>query len=129
MCFLGVIEVFVVLGVLLVGSVITNLHIINLILYMICWSPKEINIYFWWGEPGMHVDKKGMKSCLLTALYKDQSYKYLNGWSPSYFQIQREVLKNDGGKAGQHWELKLALLVSDKDIFVFTGYMCSWCIT
>ena len=36
MCFLGVIEVFVVLGVLLVGSVITNLHIINLILYMIC---------------------------------------------------------------------------------------------
>ena len=39
-------------------------------------------------------------------------YKYLQGRSPYNFHPEREVLKNDGDKAGQHWELKLALLVT-----------------
>ena len=60
-----------------------------------------------------------MKSCLLIALYDEQSYKSLQGRSTSHFQLDREVFKNDGGKAGQHWELKLALLVPCEYIFVF----------
>ena len=39
-----------------------------------------------------------------------------------------EVLKNDGGKAGQHWELKLAIRVPGEDIFIFNGCLCSCCI-
>ena len=57
MYFLGDIEVFLVLGVWFVGAVNATLRIVDLILYMICWSLKEINIFFLWGEPGMHVDK------------------------------------------------------------------------
>ena len=69
-----------------------------------------------------------MKSCLLKALHGAQSYIYLKGRSTYYFHLGREVLKNDGGKMGQHWELKLALLVPGEHILIF--YVCcfSFCI-
>ena len=66
-----------------------------------------------------------MKSCLLAALHNEQSYKSLQGRILSHVQIEREVLKNYVGKAGQHWELKLALFVTGEDIFIFNGCLCS----
>ena len=45
-CFLGVIEVFLVLIFLFVGVFKNVLHIINLILYMIYLSPEEINAFY-----------------------------------------------------------------------------------
>ena len=69
-----------------------------------------------------------MKSCLLTFLSNEQSYKYLQWISPSRFQLYREVLKNYIGKAGQHWDLQLALLVPGEEIFIFNGCLYSCCI-
>ena len=59
MCYLGVIEVYIlVLGVLFVEAFNTYLHIINLILYILCKSLKEISVFFWWGYPGVTVDEE-----------------------------------------------------------------------
>ena len=65
-----------------------------------------------------------MKSCLLTDLHNEQNYKYLQGEIPYHFQLEREVLKNDGGKTGQHWKLKLAPLVSGEEILIFNFFLC-----
>ena len=69
--------------------------------------------------------KRVDKSCPLTALNNKQSYKSLQGRSPSNFKLEREVLINDGGKLGQHWELKLLLFEPGEDIFIFHGCHCS----
>ena len=59
-----------------------------------------------------------MKSCLLKSLHNEQSYISPQGRSKYCFQIEREVLKNDGVKAGQHWELKVVLLVPGEEILI-----------
>ena len=69
-----------------------------------------------------------MKSCLLIAFHNKHSYKSLQGRIPSHSHLEREVLKNDGGKVGQHWELKLALLVPGEYILIFNGFLCRCCI-
>ena len=61
MCFLGVIEDFLVLRVWFVVASNTSLRIIYLIFYIICWYPEEINVFFLWSDPGIPVDKdKGL---------------------------------------------------------------------
>ena len=45
MCFIGVIEGFIVLGIWFVGTVHTTIHINDFILYMICWYLEDINDY------------------------------------------------------------------------------------
>ena len=69
-----------------------------------------------------------MKSCPLTALYDYHRSKSLQWRSTSNFNLEREALKNDGGKSGQHWELKLVLHVPGDYIFIFNGCRCSCCI-
>ena len=65
----------------------------------------------------------------MTALYGEEIYKSLQGRSPYKFHLDREVLKNDGGKAGQHCELNLVLFVPGKDISIFNVCLCSCCIS
>ena len=61
MCFLFFIEFLIILRVWFLGAVNKTFHIIVFIFYMIFWSLKEINVFFWWGDPGMPVDKnKGL---------------------------------------------------------------------
>ena len=43
-----------------------------------------------------------MKSCILKALHDEHIYINKQGRSPYNFHLEMEVLKNDGGKAGQH---------------------------
>ena len=50
------------------------------------------------------------------------------GEVPLIFSLRGRYWKNYGGKAVKHWELKLALLVTGEDIFIFNGCMCSCCI-
>ena len=58
MCYVDVIDVyFLVLIGRFFGSVNTALHVINLILYILCGSLKEINVFFWWGDPVIPVDE------------------------------------------------------------------------
>ena len=59
MCYVCVIDVyiFVLIGQL-VGSVHTDLHVINLILYIFYESLKDINLLFWWSDPGFFVDEE-----------------------------------------------------------------------
>ena len=129
MYFLGVIEVFLVLVVWFLGAVNTTLHIIDLILYMICWSLKDINVFFWWGDPRMHVDKDKRwnrvywKPCTTSRAINPYKVEF-----PLVFSLRGRYWKNYGGKAVKHWELKLALLVTGEDIFIFNGCMCSCCI-
>ena len=59
--------VFLFFRVWFVGAVKNALHIIYLFLYMIYWSLERINVFFWWSDPGMHVDK-------------------LKGWNHVYWQ-------------------------------------------
>ena len=54
----------------------------------------------------------------------EPSYKSLKGTSPSHFQLERWVLKNDGSTAVQRWELKLVILVPGEDILIF-----KWCMS
>ena len=61
----------------------------------------------------------------MTDLQDEQIYKSLQGISPSNFQLEREVLKSDDGKAGQHREMNLALLVPGEDILISNGCLCS----
>ena len=58
MCYIGVIEVFLVLRVWFIGAVNTTLNIINLILYINCWSLNEISLFFWRGYSGITVEKE-----------------------------------------------------------------------
>ena len=69
-----------------------------------------------------------MKSCLLTHLHDEKNYKSLPGTGPSHFKLERELLKNYCGKSGQHWELKLALLVPGEYIFIFSFCLLICCI-
>ena len=58
MCYIDVIDTYyLVLKVWLVGAFNTAIHVINFIFYICCVSLKEINVLFWWGDPGVPVDE------------------------------------------------------------------------
>ena len=44
--------------------------------------------------------------------------------APIIFSLIGRYCKNDGGKAGQHWELKLALIVPSEENLILYGCMC-----
>ena len=93
MCYIGVVEGFLVLRVWFVGAVNTTLHIIDLILYIICWSLQEINVFSVGVTLGFLLINRRDKLCILTAFHDEQSYKLLQGLIPYCFQLESEVLK------------------------------------
>ena len=57
-----------------------------------------------------------------------RSINICNGEVPLILILRGRYWKNNGGKVGQHCELKLSLLVTGENIFVFNGFRCSCCI-
>ena len=58
MCYVGVIGVYLLVLVgRFIGSVNTSFHVINLILYIFYGYLKDINVFFWSGNPGVPVDE------------------------------------------------------------------------
>ena len=91
MCFLGVLEFLFSLQIL------------------IFWSRQQYSPYYLFDLVyDLLIPKRDQ--CIFL-VHNDQRYRSIQRRSPSNFHIDREVLKNDGGKAGKHWEMKLAFLV------------------
>ena len=77
----------------------------------------------------MPVDKyKVLNHVYLQPFMASRAINIFKGKVPLVFSLRGRYLNNYGGKAGQHWGLKLALLVPGEDIFIFNGCMCSCCI-
>ena len=77
----------------------------------------------------MHVDKeKGRNNVYIQPCTMSRDIKPCKGKLPLIFSLRGRYWKNDGGKAGQHWELKLALLVPGEEIFTFNGCLRRCCI-
>ena len=115
MCYLGVIEVyFSLLRAWFVGSVNTDIHIINLILYIFCGYLIEINVFFWWGEPRVPVDEdKGQnnvywKPCTMSIVIYTRKGKLplilsLRGRYWKMMVENRTTLRNEVGATCNMW--------------------------
>ena len=98
MWFLVVIEVFFVLLVWFFGSVNTDPHIIYLISYIICWSLKDISVFFWWGDAVTPVDKKeGLNHVCGQPFTTNRAINICKGEVPLIFSLK-----------GRYWKMMVA---------------------